>query len=169
MYMPFLKASIKTELAYKAQIVMWIFIAFVETLFVIFLYSAIYRNSADGLNSVINGFTFYDMVLYMITSFFFSYIMGGGDTDYNIATDIREGTIAHTLTKPVSYRLRHLYANFGSFLFSYVVIVVPFLTIVYSIFIGFNCGITLLLKLNLPVYVPKESKCIVLIAFPLGN
>lgn len=138
MYLPFLKASIKTELSYKAQIVMWIFIAFVETLFVVFLYNAIYRNSENGLDSVINGFTFYDMVLYMITSFFFSYIMGGGDTDYNIATDIREGTIAHTLTKPVSYRLRHLYANFGSFLFSYAVIVIPFLTIVYSIFIGFG-------------------------------
>ena len=31
-----------------------------------------------------------------------------------------------------------MYANFGSFLFSYIVIVVPFLTIVYGIFIGFG-------------------------------
>lgn len=136
MYLPFFKASIKTELAYKAQIVMWIFIAFVETLFVVFLYNAIYRNSPDGVNSVINGFTFYEMILYMITSFFFSYIMGGGDTDYEIATDIREGTIANTLTKPVSYRMRHVFSNFGSFAFSYVIIVIPFLTIVYGIFIG---------------------------------
>lgn len=136
LYLPFFKASIKVELAYKAQIVMWIFIAFVETLFVVFLYGAIYRNSADGINSVINGFTFYEIILYTITSFFFSYIMGGGDTSYDIATDIREGTIANTLTKPVSYRLRHLFSNFGSFVFSYIVIVIPFLTIVYGIFIG---------------------------------
>ena len=115
---------------------MWIFIAFIETFFVIFLYGAIYRNSANGINSLINGFTFHDIILYTITSFFFSYIMGGGDTSYDIATDIREGTIANTLTKPVSYRLRHLFSGSGSFAFSYVVIVIPFLTIIYGIFIG---------------------------------
>lgn len=136
LYLPFSKASVKVELAYKAQIVMWIFIAFVETFFVIFLYGAIYRNSADGINSVINGFTFHDIILYTVTSFFFSYIMGGGDTSYDIATDIREGTIANTLTKPVSYRLRHLFSGFGSFAFSFVVIVVPFLTIIYGVFAG---------------------------------
>ena len=136
LYLPFSKAGVKVELAYKEQIVMWIFIAFIETFFVIFLYGAIYRNSANGINSLINGFTFHDIILYTITSFFFSYIMGGGDTSYDIATDIREGTIANTLTKPVSYRLRHLFSGSGSFAFSYVVIVIPFLTVIYGIFIG---------------------------------
>ena len=102
LYLPFARAGIKVELAYKAQIVMWIFISLVQTLFVVFLYGAIYRNSPEGLDSVINGFSFYDMILYMITSFFFSFVMGSGDTSYDIATDIREGTIANTLTKPVS-------------------------------------------------------------------
>ena len=88
------------------------------------------------MNSVINGFTFYEMVLYMITSFFFTFIMGSGDTSYDIATDIREGTIANTLTKPVSYRLRHLFTYFGVFVLDYLVIIVPFFTLVYGIFIG---------------------------------
>ena len=126
------------ELAYKAQIVMWIFISLVETIFVVFLYGAIYRNSPDGMNSVINGFTFYDMILYMITSFFFSFVMGSGDTSYDIATDIREGTIANTLTKPVSYRLRHLFTYFGVLVLDYAVVILPFLTVVYGIFIGFG-------------------------------
>ena len=55
MYLPFSKAGIKIELAYKAQIVMWIVISFMETLFVVFLYGAIYRNSPDAF---INGFSF---------------------------------------------------------------------------------------------------------------
>ena len=138
LYLPFSKAGIKIELAYKAQIVMWIVISFIQTFFVLFLYNAIYRNSPDGMNSVINGFTFYDMVLYMITSFFFSFVMGGGDTSYDIWTDIKEGTIANTLTKPVSYRLRHLFTYFGVLVFDYAVIIVPFMTIVYGIFIGFG-------------------------------
>lgn len=136
LYLPFSKAGIKIELAYKAQIVMWIFISLVETVFVVFLYNAIYRNSPEGMNSVINGFTFYEMVLYMITSFFFSFVMGGGDTSYDIATDIREGTIANTLTKPVSYRLRHLFTYFGILVLDYAVVIIPFLSLVYGIFIG---------------------------------
>ena len=136
LYLPFSKAGVKIELAYKAQIVMWIIIVFVEVFFVVFLYEAIYRNSTDGMNSVINGFTFYEMVLYMLTSFFFSFVMGSGDTSYDIATDIREGTIVNTLTKPVSYRLRHLFTYFGVLALDYAVIVLPFLTVVYAIFIG---------------------------------
>ena len=136
LYLPFSKAGIKIELAYKAQIVMWILISFVQTFFVLFLYNAIYRNSPEGMNSTINGFTFYDMVLYMITSFFFSFIMGAGDTSYDIWTDIKEGTIANTLTKPVSYRLRHLFTYFGVLVFDFAIIIIPFLGIVYGIFIG---------------------------------
>ena len=124
------------ELAYKAQIVMWIFISFVEIFFVVFLYEAIYRNSENGMSSVINGFSFYDMILYMITSFFFSFVMGSGDTSYEIATDIREGTIANTMTKPVSYRLRHLFTYAGSLALNYSVIILPFMTLVYGVFIG---------------------------------
>lgn len=136
LYLPFSKAGIKMELAYKAQIVMWIFISFVEIFFVVFLYEAIYRNSENGMSSVINGFTFYDMILYMITSFFFSFVMGSGDTSYEIATDIREGTIANTMTKPVSYRLRHLFTYAGSLVLNYSVIILPFMTLVYGVFIG---------------------------------
>ena len=68
-YIPFSKAGIKGFLVYKAQIFMWLIISFLEVMFVLFLYNAIYRNSPDGLSSVINGFSFYEMVLYMITSF----------------------------------------------------------------------------------------------------
>ena len=138
LYLPFSKAGVKIELAYKAQIVMWIVISFIQTFFVVFLYEAIYRNSDNGMNSVINGFTFYDMILYVITSFFFSFVMGSGDTSYDIATDIREGTIANTLTKPVSYRLRHLFTYFGVLVLDYIVVILPFMTLVYGIFIGFG-------------------------------
>ena len=136
LYLPFSKAGIKIELAYKAQLVMWIIISFIEVFFVVLLYQAIYRNSDDGMNSVINGFTFYDMILYMITSFFFSFVMGSGDTSYEIATDIREGTIANTLTKPVSYRLRHLFTYLGVLVLDYTVVVIPFLGVTYGIFLG---------------------------------
>lgn len=138
LYLPFSKAGVKTELSYKAQIVMWIVISFVEVFFILFLYQAIYRNSPNGMNSVINGFTFTEMVLYMITSFVYSFVMGAGDTSYNIYTDIREGTIANTLTKPVSYRLRHLFTFLGMVGLDMVIIMLPLMTATYGIFIGFG-------------------------------
>lgn len=134
LYLPFAKAGVKTELSYKAQIVMWIVISFIEVFFILFLYQAIYRNSPDGMGAVINGFTFDDMVLYMITSFVFSFVMGAGDTSYNIYTDIREGTIANTLTKPVSYRLRHLSTFLGMVSLDVVIVMLPLMTITYGTF-----------------------------------
>lgn len=138
LYLPFSRAGVKSEIAYKAQIVMWIIISFIEVFFVLFLYEAIYRNSPGGISSVINGFTFNDMILYMITSFLFSFVMGSGDTSYSIYTDIKEGTIANTLTKPVSYRLRHLFTYLGVLALDYVVIIIPFMSALYAIFIGFG-------------------------------
>ena len=134
LYLPFAKAGVKTELSYKAQIIMWIIISFVEVFFILFLYQAIYRSSPDGMGAIINGFTFNDMVLYMITSFVFSFVMGAGDTSYNIYTDIREGTIANTLTKPVSYRLRHLSTFLGMVALDLVIIMIPLMAITYGIF-----------------------------------
>ncbi len=131
MYLPFASAGVKMELSYRAQVVMWIIISFVEAFFILFLYRAIYDNSPSG---VINGFTYDDMVLYMITSFVFSFVMSAGDTSYNIYTDIREGTIANTLTKPVSYRMRHLSTYLGMVALDTVIIMLPLLGITYTVF-----------------------------------
>ncbi len=150
LYIPFSKAGIKGIIVYKAQIFMWLFISFVDVFFVIFLYQAIYRNSLDGINSVINGFTFYEMVLYMVTSFVFSFVINGSDTTYNIFTDVKEGTIVNTLTKPVSYRAKHLFTYLGSLFFEFLIIVLPLLVIIYSIFIGFG-----LVELNLTLLIPN--------------
>lgn len=134
LYLPFSKAGIQTQLAYKAQILMWILIDFFEAFFILFLYGAIYRNSPGGMDSVINGFTFTDMVLYMVTSFIFSFVISSSETSYNIATDIREGTISSTLTKPVSYRLRHLFTYFGSVVLLALIVMIPLLVVLYGIF-----------------------------------
>ncbi len=138
LYLPFFKAGSKTELAYRSQIVMWIFIAFMDIFFVVFLYAAIYRNSPNGMDSVVNGFTFYEMVLYMLTTFFFYFAISNATTSYSVYTDIKEGTIAATLTKPVSYRLRLLFTFLGGISVDYLIVVVPFLTAVYAVFLGFG-------------------------------
>lgn len=136
-YLPFTKAGAKNVLAYKASFFMWFIISIVEVGFIIFLYNAIYQSSTDP-SGTINGFNFYELILYMVTSFIFTFTVGNNETTWNIFEDVREGTIANTLTKPVSYRLRHLFTCFGSAGLSIIVFLVPVLTILYGFFIGFG-------------------------------
>ena len=136
-YIPFVKAGAKNALAYKAAFFMWFIISIVEVGFIVFLYNAIYSSSPnpDGL---INGFTFNELILYMVTSFVLTFTVGNNETSWNIFEDVREGTISSTLTKPVSYRLRHLFTCFGSAGLSVTVFLLPILTIIYGFFIGFG-------------------------------
>lgn len=136
-YIPFVKAGAKSVLAYKAAFFMWLIISVVEVGFVIFLYNAIYSSSPDP-NAAIHGFKFNELILYMVTSFIFSFSIGGNETSWNIFEDVREGTISSTLTKPVSYRLRHLFTCFGSSGLSVILFLFPLLTIIYGFFIGFG-------------------------------
>ena len=136
-YIPFVKAGAKNVLAYKAAFFMWFIISIVEVGFIIFLYNAIYNSSPDP-SGIIHGFTFNELILYMVTSFIFSFSIGNNETTWNMFEDIREGTISSTLTKPVSYRLRHLFTCIGSAGLSVCVFLVPLLTIIYGFFIGFG-------------------------------
>ncbi len=136
-YTPFFRAGMKSALAYKAQMYGWIFIGTIEILFIFFLYQAIYRNAPEGMNSVINGFTFQEMILYVATATIFASAISS-ETSWNIYVEVRDGTIVNTLTKPVSYRLRHLFTCFGQVFFQVIFVALPLLAILYIVFI--SCG-----------------------------
>lgn len=136
-YIPFFKAGVKQFLVYKAQSFMWLIICFVDIAFIFFLYEAIYKSNADGMNAIINGFNFKEIVLYAITSFCFSFSLND-ETSYNILSDVKEGTISSSLTKPVSYRLRHFFQASGNNIFQFTFIGFPLLIIVYLIY--YLCG-----------------------------
>ena len=133
-YIPFFKAGIKTFLVYKAQTFMWLFISVVEIFFVFFLYQAIYKNNVDGMNAVINGFTFYEILLYASSSFVFGFALSD-DVSERIYQDVKEGTVVNSLTKPVSYRLRQLFTSLGGSIIQFVFVAIPLLTVLYTVFI----------------------------------
>lgn len=136
-YIPFFNAGIKEFLVYKAQVYGWLLIGIIEILFLFFLYHAIYKNAPEGMNSIINGFTFYEMILYGATAFIFANVVSS-ETGWNIFVEVRDGTIVNTLTKPVSYRLRHLFTCFGNAFFKICFVALPLLIILYGAFIGFG-------------------------------
>ena len=137
-YFPFLRAGMKTFLIYKASVFIWFLIWLVNISFIFFLYKSLYASSPSGPDSIINGFSFYEIVFYSIFVFAYSFTVGCSNTSEYISDDIKEGTIANTLLKPVSYRLRYLFTCLGTFFIQILVLGLPVITITYILYIIYS-------------------------------
>ena len=135
-YKPFLKAGTMSAFAYKGSIFTWLFISALQIVCVVYLWVAVYQNSPDGVNAVINGFSFKEMIVYTVFVNIFGFTTLGGDTLFVINNDIKKGTIDLAFTKPISYRLRLLAENLGQFLAVECMIGIPGYLIAFIIFIA---------------------------------
>lgn len=135
-YKPFLKAGTMSAFAYKGAIFTWLGISILQIICVIFLWIAVYKNSPNGVDSVINGFTFKEMIVYTVFINIFAFTTLGGDTLYIINNDIKKGTIDLAFTKPISYRLRLGAENLGNFFAINIMIGIPCFLISFVIFIS---------------------------------
>lgn len=138
-YKPFFRAGAMDLLAYKASIFMWFIISILEILCVVFLWFAVYKNSSNGMNSVINGFTFKEMLSYLVMINIFNFVAFDGNTLFTINDEIKNGTIAMSFTKPISYRMRFIADNLGAVSVQFMTFGIPAFTAAYIIFglIGF--------------------------------
>ena len=55
-YTPFFKAGSMTQLAFKFDMFAWLLITAMQMACVVFLWIAVYKNSAEGFESIINGY-----------------------------------------------------------------------------------------------------------------
>lgn len=134
-YKPFLKAGMMNAFAYKGAIFTWLFISILQILCVVFLWVAVYKNSPDGIDSVINGFSFKEMIVYNVFVNIFGFATLGGDTLFTINEDIKKGTIDLAFTKPISYRFRLLMENLGNLFAINIMIGLPGYIIAFIVFI----------------------------------
>ncbi len=133
-YKPFLKAGAMSAFAFRGAIFTWLGISALQIACVVFLWIAVYKNSPDGVDSVINGFTFKEMIVYTVFVNIFGFATLGGEALFMINEDIKKGTIDLAFTKPISYRLRLLSENLGNFFAVNVMIGIPGFTIAFIIF-----------------------------------
>lgn len=110
MYLPFSFASLKSEfLTYRLNSLIWLGYEILSFAVIYFLWDAIYSSSDV---SVINGLTFPFVIYYYLASklvFYFSDIEFG----QTIAQDVRKGTLAIHLIKPINYRTQLLFTGLG--------------------------------------------------------
>lgn len=135
-YKPFFRAGMMNMLAYKGALFGWFFISALEILCIYFLWLGVYKSSPGGIDSVINGFTLKEMLVYVTFSQIFNFVSFNGDTMYYISEEIKQGTIAMSFVKPISYRKRFAFTNLGSMVLRELILGLPCFSIAYVVFVA---------------------------------
>ena len=112
-------------LAYRFNILTWALVTVAEVACLIFLWLAVYQSSEGGIDSAINGFTFKEMITYVVLTTIFGFVTFNDDTLWSINRDVRQGTVGNFLIKPISYRGKFIASNIGAFLMVALVFGVP--------------------------------------------
>lgn len=133
-YKPFFRAGAMEGLAYKFSMFTWLFVDILEIACLFFLWIGVYKSSPNGVDSVINGFTFKEMLVYVTFINIFNFVSLNGDTMYYISDDIKTGTIAMSFVKPISYRLRFTFTNLGGAFTRILMLGVPCFVVSYVAF-----------------------------------
>ena len=136
-YKPFLRASAMDVMAYKFNILVWVIVTLFEVACLVFLWFAVYQSSEGGIDASINGFTYKEMIAYVVLTTIFGFVTFNNDTLWIINNDIRKGTIGNYLIKPISYRGKFVASNIGALLITTLIFGIP----LYSIGLGVLIGI----------------------------
>ena len=120
-YMPFVNAGMQETTTYRAN---WIFLMIGNVLgcFVsYFIWKAVF---ISGNNENMNGFTMPQMVVYIFLMFLTSTLISSGGT-YDIGEEIRDGSIAMRIIKPISYNSTFLFQELGNKFMTVCILIVP--------------------------------------------
>ena len=135
-YKPFVRASAIDMMAYRFNILIWVIVTVLEVACLIFLWFAVYQSSEGGIDSSINGFTFKEMITYVVLTTVFGFVTFNNDTLWFINKDIKEGTIGNYVIKPISYRGRFVASNIGALLMMTLVFGTPLYCASLGVLIG---------------------------------
>ena len=117
-YLPFTMNAFQAELAYKANTIMFFMGNGMIILVSYYLWKVIY-GSANS--SVISGFNFNEMVIYMLLSFLIN-TLTSTDITSMIYREVKDGSIAINLIRPISYCKRMFFQSLGQILFNFVLL-----------------------------------------------
>lgn len=134
-YIPFINAGMQETTTYRAN---WFFFILGDVLACFisyFIWKAVFLSSGD---SSLNGFTMPQMVVYIFLMFLTGKLVHSGGT-YDVGEEIRDGSIAMRIIKPVSYNATFLFQELGSKIMTTCVLIIPMIVgveIVRTVFTG---------------------------------
>lgn len=120
-YWPFSKSVIQVMLSYRINFFMFVFGDLLKTFVIYYLWKAVFMNSSS---STLNGFTVSDMIIYIfISNITLGTIMN--NVDSVIGSEVKDGSIAINLIRPINYHIRMLFHSLGSLLYGTAFVGIP--------------------------------------------
>jgi ABC-2 type transport system permease protein len=101
----------------------------IKTIVTYYLWKAIFKSSSQ---STLNGFTLDDMVMYIIVSFITSRLITNS-IDFQIGEEVKQGSIAMNLIKPIDYHAKLFFEALGKLLQELLFFVLPMGTFIILI------------------------------------
>ena len=126
LYLPFVGAGMQETATYRVN---WIFFLFGEALACavsFFIWNAVYNSGGGG---EMHGFTFEQMIVYIVLMFLTNGIIGS-DASWSVGEEVRDGSIAMRMIKPVSYNATFLFQEIGNKILTELVLLVPLVIVV---------------------------------------
>jgi ABC-2 type transport system permease protein len=122
-YLPFARSVLLVRLQYRTGFFFWVFNSLLKVAIVYFLWRAIFRNSPTA---VIGGFGFDGMVAYLIVAEATMWMVKC-NSEGKIAMEVKNGQIAISLIRPISYTLQNLFNALGKAAFGVMTVGIPLL------------------------------------------
>lgn len=134
-YLPFAINIFQRYLSYKANVIIFIIGEAMMLAVTFYLWKAVYASSPD---SIIKGFSLNEMIIYVLVSFLTALFISV-DISYDISREVKDGSIAINLIRPISYEKRMIFQGLGTVLYNFVVIFIAafiLITILYYRYMG---------------------------------
>ena len=139
-YLPFARNVFQRLISYKANAIIFMFGDFLMLSVTYYLWKAIYGSTTEN---VLNGFTFEEMIIYLFISFLTS-VMISVDISHDISREVKDGSIAINLVRPINYEMRMLFQGLGSILYNFIIIFIIGFSIITFLFYNFFGYISIL-------------------------
>ena len=132
-YLPFTRNVFQRLISYKANAIIFMFGDFLMLAVTYYLWKAIYGSTTE---TVLNGFTFNEMIIYIFISFLTS-IMISVDISNDISREVKDGSIAINLVRPINYEKRMLFQGLGNVLYNFIIIFIIAFSVTTFLFYKF--------------------------------
>lgn len=145
-YLPFAVNVFQRQLSYKANVIIFIFGDIIMLAVTYYLWKGVYGSSPE---SIIKGFSLDEMIIYVLVSFI-TMLMTSVNIIYDISREVKDGSIAINLVRPVSYEKRMLFQSLGNIFYNFVTIFLISFTLVNILFYHYKGTLSLL---NILLYI----------------
>lgn len=120
-YFPFIGAGVQQAATYRVDLIFYLLGDVLACFVSYFIWKAVFLSSGE---ESVHGFTMPQMIVYIFLMFLTSLLIASDGT-YDIGEEIRDGSIAMRLLKPVSYNATFLFQELGNKLATQVILIIP--------------------------------------------